>query len=142
MRRAPEPLADVTEKAWDAQLFNSVRGMATILGWRGYHTLRSQGSKPGFPDRVIWRDRVIFVELKRESGKATEAQAQVLTELAKAGAEVYLWRPSDLDEVGKILATRWRWYYESRSLAGAGSEWRPSSIWMPTGGRWDDLTPA
>jgi hypothetical protein len=113
-----KPLEDVLEKDWDATLFNSKKGLAPMLGWSlCYHTLRSKGSQSGFPDRVLVRERVIFAELKRElTGKAsvdrdrqpTEHQREWLDALAAAGAEVYLWRPGDLDEIAKILAARER----------------------------------
>ncbi len=100
---------DPLEKEWDYQLFNSKKGLAPMLGWRlCYHTLRSKGSQSGFPDRVLVRERVIFAELKREKGVPTPAQVDWLNGLAAAGAEVYLWKPSDLDEIGKILAMRFR----------------------------------
>lgn len=104
-----KPLADILEKEWDYQLFNSKRGLAPMCGWRlCYHTLRSKGSQSGFPDRVLVRERVIFAELKREKGVPTPAQVDWLNGLAAAGAEVYLWRPSDLDEIGLILSRRGR----------------------------------
>jgi hypothetical protein len=123
-----KPLEDVLEKDWDHTLFNSQKGLAPMLGWRlCYHTLRSKGSQSGFPDRVLVRERVIFVELKRElTGKAsvdrdrqpTEHQREWLDGLAKAGAETYLWRPGDLDEIGEILSMRGRpdRYFGSRWL--------------------------
>lgn len=113
------PLTDLTEKEWDAQLFNPKTGLATALGWDlVYHTLRSKGSQPGFPDRVLVRDRVIFTELKTETGKPTDRQQAWLTGLAKAGAEAYLWRPSDLGDVGAVLASRHR--------IQVGSAWLPA----------------
>lgn len=142
---------ELTEKQWDAQLFSTKDGLATMLGWTlCYHTLRSKGSQPGFPDRVIVRDRVIFAELKREKGKPTERQIAWLDGLARAGAEVYLWQPSDLDEIGQILSTRWGFF-----------EWRPGppdvarpphlatlrlgpfeagSAWVPGTGRLDSVS--
>jgi hypothetical protein len=107
-----KPLEDILEKEWDATLFNSQKGLAPMLGWRlCYHTLRSKGSQSGFPDRVLVRERVIFAELKREKKVATPISAhqrEWLDGLAMAGAEVYLWRPSDLDEIAAILSMRAR----------------------------------
>lgn len=113
-----KPLQDILEKDWDKTLFDRQKGLAPMLGWRlCYHTLRSKGSQSGFPDRVLVRERVIFVELKRElTGKAsedakrqpTDSQREWLDGLATAGAEVYLWRPSDLDGIGWILSQRER----------------------------------
>jgi hypothetical protein len=106
-----KPLDDILEKEWDATLFNSQRGLAPMLGWRlCYHTLRSKGSQSGFPDRVlVLRGRIIFAELKREKKVATPVSAhqrEWLDGLAAGGAEVYLWRPSDLEEIGEILSAR------------------------------------
>ncbi len=111
---------DPLEKEWDYQLFNSKKGLAPMLGWRlCYHTLRSKGSQSGFPDRVLVRERVIFAELKREKGIVSANQTEWLNGLALAGAEVYLWRPSDLDEIAQILSKR------------ARPETRPSCAWWP-----------
>lgn len=57
----------------------------------------------GFPDLVLVRERVIFAELKREKAKPTSDQAAVLQLLENAGAETYLWRPSDLEGIENIL---------------------------------------
>jgi hypothetical protein len=98
-----------------------------MLGWRlCYHTLRSKGSQSGFPDRVLVRERVIFAELKREKGKPTDSQIEWLDQLAFAGAEVYLWRPSDLEEIGQILATRHR----LQPYPFSGLSPRYGSAWM------------
>lgn len=146
-----KPLTEIKESDWDGQLFRSRGGVARLLGWRlCYHTLRSRGSQPGFPDRVIVRDRVIFVELKRElTGKKSEDKNRVpsetqvdwLTGLAKGGAEVYLWRPSDLDEIGLILGGQWLWLAGSHALVpkthelGRPPSWQPCSLWLPEGRR-------
>jgi hypothetical protein len=114
-----KPLEDILEKEWDYTLFNGQKGLAPMLGWRlCYHTLRSKGSQSGFPDRVLVRERIIFVELKREKTGPTPNQVEWLDGLAKAGAEVYLWRPGDLDEIGEILSMRGRpdRYFGSRWL--------------------------
>jgi hypothetical protein len=114
-----KPLEDILEKEWDATLFNSQKGLAPMLGWSlAYHTLRSKGSQTGFPDRVLVRDRVIFAELKREKTKPTPSQVEWLDGLAKANAEVYVWRPSDLDEIGEILSMR------ARPIAQPNCAWR------------------
>lgn len=76
---------------------------AAELGWKTYHTKDSRKSKAGYPDETCWRDRVIFAELKDEDGKASAAQLTTIEELVAAGAEVYLWRPSDWPEIEEIL---------------------------------------
>ncbi len=131
------PEWDPLEKEWDYQLFNSKKGLAPMLGWRlCYHTLRSKGSQSGFPDRVLVRDRVIFAELKREKGVVTDAQREWLDGLAAVGAEVYLWRPSDLDEIAEILSKRWTFLRMEGEpkLCAAGQPWTPKSAWTLDGG--------
>ncbi len=134
------PLADVTEKTFDAQLFNSQKGLAVTLGWQlRYPTLRSKGSTSGFPDRVLVRDRVIFAELKTEKGVVSDSQREWLTGLARGGAEVYLWRPSDLDEVARVLSKRWRFEGDRlRDALGDDLVWIPRSLWLPEGHRNDE----
>ena len=80
--------------------------LATLTGWRVYHTYDSRLSNPGFPDVVLVRaPRVIFAELKRERGRVTVAQGEWAGTLhACPGVEYYLWRPRDWDEVEATLS--------------------------------------
>jgi hypothetical protein len=130
------------EREWDALLFGSKKGLAPILGWRlCYHTLRSKGSQSGFPDRVLVRDRIIFAELKRDKGKPTPAQKEWLDALAGAGAEAYLWIPSDLDEIATILSKRWTFGkgLDGRPLLRTElTSYAPQSCWMAGVGRIDE----
>jgi hypothetical protein len=96
-------LADMTEKEWTAQVVE----LARTLGYRRYHTYRSKNSEAGWPDEALVRERLILAELKRETGKVSDSQRQWLDALASAGQEVYVWFPSDLDEIGKVLGKRW-----------------------------------
>jgi hypothetical protein len=121
---AAQPLNAVLEREWDRDLFGK-KGLATMLGWESQWTFLSKGSRAGYPDRTCCRERIIFVELKRELAVATpvtDAQKGWLDRLARAGGEVYLWRPSDLDEVGRILAHRGRpdFYAATAWLPGIG----------------------
>ena len=91
----------VTEKEFDKQ----VRELSDIYGWKRYHTYRSKHSPAGFPDLVLVRDgRLIFAELKSEMGRLTPAQGEWLTALRQAGAEAYVWYPSQLQEIADLLA--------------------------------------
>lgn len=144
MRVAPAALADMAEKEWDHQLFGARDGLATTLGWTlRYHTLRSKGSRSGFPDRVIVRERIIFAELKREKTGPTDDQIEWLDKLAAGGGEVYLWRPSDLEEIAKILSSRWEPAARGERANPTGlwtmrdGYWQPGSLWMPGQGRHD-----
>ena len=95
-------IADMTEKEWQAQ----VVALARTLGWTIFHTYDSRRSNPGLPDLILVRDRVVFAELKRESGKLSAAQDEWLARLRRAGAEHYVWRPRDLETVGAVLSRR------------------------------------
>jgi hypothetical protein len=106
---APATLIDeLTEKQFEQQLIgsNGKPGIARVLGWRCYHTLRSRGSEPGYPDWTLVRDRVVFLELKRETGVVSDAQREWLTALRKGGAEVYIVRPRHLDAIVDVLRRR------------------------------------
>jgi hypothetical protein len=139
-------LDDLLEREWDAMLFGSQKGLAPMLGWRPsltYHTLRSKGSQSGFPDRVLIRDRLIVVELKREQGKPTPAQKEWLDGFAAVGVETYLWRPGDLDEIATVLSKRWTFEkaLDGRRLLRSELEMCvPGSLWVSGVGRADEAT--
>lgn len=138
------PLADILEDAWDAQLFRGKNALAVQLGWTSYHVLRSKGSRAGYPDRTLVRDRIVFAELKREKTAPTAEQVEWLDKLAQAGGEVYLWRPSDLDEVARILSGRWRHQIGACALYSPDTKsgFTPRSLWIPGTGRADTATQA
>jgi hypothetical protein len=88
---------------------SQVKELATTCGWkRAYHTFDSRRSASGFPDLVLVRDRVVFLELKREAGKVSPAQRDWGHALLTAGAEFYLARPRHLDAIGAVLGRRGR----------------------------------
>ena len=71
-----------------------------------YHTRYSLGSDAGWPDLVLVRRadrRLLFAELKTDRGRVSARQSAVIELLRHVGAEVYLWRPADLPEIGEIL---------------------------------------
>lgn len=137
--KPPIRLEDMTETQWDALVFRGPKSIAKQCGWTSYHVLRSRGSAPGYPDRTAWRDRLVLAELKTEKGKISDRQVDVLSGLAKAGAEVYLWRPNDLDEIGHVMAGRWTWDPVARLLVGDDRRsWLPGSLWLPAGQRADE----
>ena len=65
----------------------------------------------GFPDLVLVRERVIFAELKSKKGRVSEDQQRWLNTLRLVAAltttlpqvAVYVWRPSDRDEIMEVL---------------------------------------
>jgi hypothetical protein len=101
-------LRAISEKDWQ----RTVEDIAKGRGWAVFHApragIRANGSvrtlTPGFPDLVAVRGtRLLFAELKAETGKLSDAQKAWLRGLAAASAETYCWRPSDLDEVCAVL---------------------------------------
>lgn len=133
---------DMTEKQLDHVLFARKDGLAAQTGWDlSYHVLRAKGSQAGFPDRVLVRDRVLYIETKSQAGKPTEEQVKWLTGLARAGSEVYLVRPSDMEEISRVFARRWSWKpwtltYHRRD--DPNETWQPDCLWLPSGYRKDE----
>lgn len=91
----------ISERAWQAQVLE----LATLYRWTWYHTHDSRRSNPGFPDLVLVRDRVLFAELKTDRGRLTNDQLGWISRLEEAGAEAFVWRPKDLDDVRTELAS-------------------------------------
>jgi len=120
------PKGPTSEKEWQS----TVLDLATLGGWRSYHTFDSRRSAAGFPDLVLVRPpELIFAELKAEKGRTTPEQEAWLEDLATVASEtavltravereyligetlpdplqVYIWRPSDFDEVRRVLLER------------------------------------
>lgn len=97
----------LTEQQWDDQLFDQRTGLVPTLGWSlSYHTRRSTGSVSGFPDRVLVRERIVWLELKKETGTMSSAQKRWALGLLDAGAELYVVRPSDFDDLLLVLGHR------------------------------------
>lgn len=95
---APPPL-DISEAAFQ-QL---VTDLATVCGFRHYHTHDSRRSPAGFPDLVLVRERLLFVELKTERGRLRPEQRAWGMSLMLAGQDWRWWKPSDWDEVVATL---------------------------------------
>lgn len=82
-------------------------------GFLVYHTLRSIGSEPGYPDLCAVhpiRRELIFAELKMPKNQLTAAQETWLDALAEMDTlssttprtKVYVWRPEDMDAIIRI----------------------------------------
>lgn len=90
----------VSEKSFMA----TVTAFAKLYGWKVFHVYNSQRSEPGFPDLVMVRlDRVVFAELKTDTGKVTTSQQEWLDLLKRTPTEVYLWRPRDWPQIERVL---------------------------------------
>ncbi len=76
------------------------RPAMTAWGWRT--AVSADGA--GFPDLVLVREnRIIFAELKSETGQLTPAQEKWLGALKATGVETYVWYPRDFDQIEEIL---------------------------------------
>lgn len=108
----------MNEQISEAELQDWVLAYADVCGWRPYHTHDSRRSHKGLPDLIlVRRGRLIFAELKREKGRTSPEQRAWLADLHEVAAavraastddtsavEVYGWRPSDRNDIERILA--------------------------------------
>lgn len=97
------------------ELQSAVMDAARILGWRRAHFRAAmtkhgwrtpvEGEGKGFPDLVLVRERIVWVELKGHGGKVSPEQREWLDALDRAGAECYLWTPSSWTsgEIERVL---------------------------------------
>jgi hypothetical protein len=93
----------------EAELQEKVRAMCAQLGLYHYHPHDSRRSSAGWPDSVIISQRtrrMIFRELKTESGTLTSEQKRVGYLLVAAGEDWAVWKPHDLHDgsIGAELA--------------------------------------
>lgn len=107
-RRRGQHLVDASEVMPEVDVQTSAMRWAEAFGWDlQYHTHDSRRSEAGFPDLVAIRvrdRRLLVAEFKRASEHPTSSQEAWLEAFRLLGAEVYVWRPQDLDEVERVLA--------------------------------------
>ena len=84
----------------------SVVEAATALGWQCWHDNDPRRNKAGFLDLLLIRERVVWAELKTETGRLRPAQQVFMCLLRRAGQECYVWRPSQMDEIIAVLTAR------------------------------------
>lgn len=93
-------------KVTENQFLADVRKQAIAAGWEPYHTHNSQRSEPGWPDLVLAsakQRRVLFIELKTDTGRVSKAQQKWLDLLLACGQEAAVWRPADWPAIMRIL---------------------------------------
>jgi hypothetical protein len=99
----------------ERELQKQVQKLLNLYGWRWFHAPDNrvanghiQNIKAGFPDLcAVKGSRLIFAELKRQTGVLHPDQIEWHEALAAAGHTVYVWRPSDLPDLPVILRTDW-----------------------------------
>jgi hypothetical protein len=65
------------------------------------------GGLAGMPDLTLISQKgkgIIYAELKTATGKVSPHQQQILNTLQRNGAEVYIWRPRDIESIAKRLS--------------------------------------
>jgi VRR-NUC domain len=82
----------------EAELLESVRTLCAWYGVMIYHTHDSRRSEPGFPDLVLVGKRVLYRELKSQTGGLGPLQERWLSSLEQAGENVGVWRPEHWPE--------------------------------------------
>ena len=90
----------MTEKQFQSKILK----IAKQFGWIAYHTYDSRRSAPGFPDIVLVKDRVLFRELKTDTGRISPAQNDWGKALLEANADYKVWRPSEMDVIYEDLS--------------------------------------
>jgi hypothetical protein len=103
------------DRITEADFSTQVEGLLNLSGWRWHHSRPARtkdgwvtpiSGDPGIPDIIAVRgDELIWIELKSERGRLTPGQYAWIGSLRVAGQRVYLWRPSDWDEVVEILGS-------------------------------------
>lgn len=87
-----------------------VEDLAALCGWTSFHLNLPMRSPAGFPDLVLFRDRIVFAELKSRSpstgraGKLSPAQIDYAHTIQRAGGEYYSWLfPDDWETLVEVL---------------------------------------
>jgi hypothetical protein len=100
----PAPVVAVDEDADEKAFQSDVIREAKRAGWKVYHTFDSRKSTKGFPDLVLAKDRVLYRELKTNTGETTVEQEGWLEVLKRAGADAGVWRPRDWPAIERELS--------------------------------------
>jgi hypothetical protein len=102
----------------EAEFREQVHDLAALLGWQWMYVFPLKSSKgwrtptggplgSGWPDDTLVhraKRRIVFAEVKSQTGAVRADQAAVLAFLREAGQEAYLWRPSDLPQIQEVLS--------------------------------------
>lgn len=89
----------------EAQYSARIVQWARLNGWLAYHTFYSGRSQQGFPDlTLVKQGRLVFIEVKSESGRLSASQQQWLALLDSVpGIDAVVARPSNWDMIASLL---------------------------------------
>lgn len=93
----------LTAHVSEAAFQSAITDLCDLLGLRYWHDNDSRRNRAGLPDLLIVGKGVLWAEIKREDGRLRPEQAAWLSALRLAGAEVHVWRPSDMPAITKRL---------------------------------------
>lgn len=102
LRRSPIKRTPFGEKRREDYLREAdfqaiVEGLARLRGWWPMHIRNTKESPAGYPDLTLFRERVVFIELKTRSpktgraGKLSPFQVEMAHRCFAAKAEYYTW---------------------------------------------------
>ena len=103
----------ITEKEWTTTVIEIARLSRWLIhhsrpAWvRNGRMVTALSGNSGLPDLVMVKPpRLIIAELKTETGVVSEEQIRWLKAFADVpGVQVFVWRPSDLEAVWRVLST-------------------------------------
>lgn len=97
-------VAPIEERISEKEFQRSVCDLMKRNGWKYHHQTISRKSAAGWFDLVACRERIIFVELKTETGALEAEQANWRDRIIAAGGEWHCFRPSDWPKIVEVLA--------------------------------------
>lgn len=111
MRRAPWGEKRKETYISEREFQGMVEDLAATCGWTTFHLNLPMRSPAGFPDLVMFRERIVFAELKSRSprtgkpGKLSPWQIEYAHTIQKAGGEYYSWLyPDEWEDVKRVLS--------------------------------------
>ena len=91
----------------EADWLREIMAYADKHGWDFEHVFEqrhyAKRTGKGWPDLVLLRERVVWVEAKSMKGELSREQREVIAKLRAAGQDVFVWRPGDREQMEQAL---------------------------------------